>query len=272
VTLPQRAIPSTGEPLPILGLGTWQVLDLPPALCAERAPVVRELFRCGGTLLDSSPMYGRSEACAGELLRDLGLRDRAFVATKVWTTGRAEGEAQLQRSLELFGGDRLDLVQVHNIVDLSTQLATLRRWQSHGRVRYVGVTHYAPSAHAQMAAVLRRERLDFVQLDYAADDRSAERELLPLAQQRGIAVLVNRPFGGGALLRRLAARPQPPVARELQCASWAQLLLKFVLAHPAVTCAIPATGDVAHLGENIAAAAGLLPDRAQCEAIAAAVA
>jgi diketogulonate reductase-like aldo/keto reductase len=268
-----RPIPSTGEALPVVGCGTWQTFDVGPS-AAERAPlveVVRTLIAAGGSVIDSSPMYGAAEEVVGDVLKQIEGADRVFVATKVWTQGRDAGLAQMERSMALLGRSRIDLMQIHNLVDWRTHLATLRQWKEAGRIRYLGVTHYTPSAYDAVEAVMRSEQLDFVQLDYAADDRTAEETLLPLAAERGIAILVNRPFGGGGLLRRLAGHPLPDWAGELKCASWAQLLLKFVLGHPAVTCVIPGTGKPQHMRENAAAGIGPFPDKAMRARIAAAV-
>ncbi len=216
-------------------------------------------------------MYGRAEGVVGDLLAASGSRSQAFLATKVWTTGRAAGVAQMERSLALLKTERIELMQIHNLLDWKTQLASLRAWKEEGRVTYLGVTHYTASAFDQLEAVMRAEPLDFVQVNYAADDRAAEARILPLAKARGMAVLVNQPFGGGGLLRRLAARPLPPWAGEIGCASWAQLLLKFVLGHDAVTCAIPGTSKPQHMRDNAAAATGPLPHAAMRERIAAVV-
>jgi diketogulonate reductase-like aldo/keto reductase len=259
-----RPIPSSGEPLPVIGCGTWQTFDVGSSSSA-RAPladVLRALFAAGGSVIDSSPMYGSSEEVVGDLLAAIGARDDAFIATKVWTTGRQAGIAQMQRSMELLRSSRIDLMQVHNLLDVRVHLPTLRAWKEEGRIRYIGVTHYTPSAYDQLEAVMRSERLDFVQLDYALDDRTADQRLLPLAVERGIAVLVNRPFGGGGLLRRLGRSPLPDWAAEIGCANWAQILLKFVLANPAVTCVIPATSVPQHMSDNAQAGLGTYPDAA----------
>jgi diketogulonate reductase-like aldo/keto reductase len=197
----------------------------------------------------------------GDLLSAAGSRERAFVATKVWTRGRAQGIAQMQQSMALLRVERVDLMQVHNLVDWRTHLQTLRAWKQEGRVTYLGVTHYTSSAYDELEAVLRAERLDFVQLNYAADDLAAEKRLLPLAADRGIAVLVNRPFGGGGLMRALRGRPLPDFAAQIGCDSWAQILLKFVLSHPAVTCVIPGTSRPEHMRDNARAGVGPMPDR-----------
>lgn len=261
-TMGTRAIPSTGEALPVVGCGTWIGFDVD-----ERGPaferlggVVRALVDHGGSVLDSSPMYGRSEAVTGKLLASIDRR-RAFVATKVWTSGRAEGIAQMERSRAALGVDTIDLMQVHNLLDWRVHLPLLRTWKAERRIRYLGVTHYTASAYAELEAVLRREPLDFVQVNYAIDDRDAERRILPLAAERGVAVLINRPFGGGGLLRKLADRPLPAWSAEIGATSWAQVLLKFVLSHPAVTCVIPGTGNPGHMADNARAGFGDVPER-----------
>jgi diketogulonate reductase-like aldo/keto reductase len=207
-------------------------------------------------------MYGRAEAVLGALLAEAPDPERSFIATKVWTRGRQAGITQMERSFALLKVKRIDVMQVHNLVDWQTHLATLRRWKQDGRIRYFGVTHYTASAYDELEAVMRKETLDFVQLNYSIDDRAAERTLLPLAADRGAAVLANLPFGGGGLLRRLSNRPLPDWAGEIGCTSWAQILLKFVLAEPAVTCVIPGTGNPTHMADNCQAGTGMLPDAA----------
>ena len=259
-----RPIPSGGAALPVIGCGTWRAFDVGDS-AGERTPlaeVLHVLFEAGGSVIDSSPMYGRAEAVVGDLLSAAHNRDKAFIATKVWTTGRAAGIAQMQRSMQLLRADHIELMQVHNLLDWRTQLATLRGFKRDGRIRYLGVTHYTPSAYDELEAVMRSEALDFVQLNYAVDDRAAERRLLPLAADRGVAVLVNRPFGGGGLLHGLRNRPLPDWAGEIECRSWAQILLKYVLGHPAVTCVIPGTSRPEHMQENAGAGSGTLPDAA----------
>jgi diketogulonate reductase-like aldo/keto reductase len=259
-----RPIPSTGVPLPMIGCGTWRGFDVGSSP-QERDPlsaVLRVLFEAGGSVIDSSPMYGRAEGVVGDLIAAGHWRDEAFLATKVWCTGKAAGVDQMRRSLALLRSDRIELMQVHNLVDWRTQLATLRQWKQEGHIRYLGVTHYTAGAYDELESIMRAERLDFVQLNYAIDDRVAEKRLLPLAAERGIAVLVNRPFGGGGLLRTLAGRPLPDWAAASDCRSWAQVLLKYVLSHPAVTCAIPGTGRPEHMRENVLAGSGPLPDAA----------
>lgn len=259
-----RPIPSSGEALPVIGLGTYRSFDI-GASEEERAPV-REVLRRfvdgGGRLIDSSPMYGRAESVVGELGAELGVGDRLFHATKVWTSGRAEGIAQMERSFARMGVARMDLMQVHNLLDADTHLATLRDWRRTGRIRYVGVTHYHAGAYGDLERVLLRGGIDFVQLNYSIVEREAEARLLPMAAERGVAVLVNRPFAQGGLFRRVRGQPLPDWASAAGADSWAQLFLKYILAHPAVTCAIPATGNPGHLLDNLAAGRGPMPDGA----------
>ena len=259
-----RPIPSTGEALPVVGCGTYIGFDLAPGSpgYGELPGVLEALFAAGGSVLDSSPMYGRAETTCGELLAAAGSRPRAFIATKVWTHGREDGMAQMEQSFARLATSRIDLMQVHNLVDWRVQLDTLRGWKDAGRVRYLGITHYTTFAYPEVEAVLRAEKLDFLQINYALDDRAAAERLLPLAQERGVAVLVNQPFGGGGLLRRLSGTALPGWAADIGCTSWAQLLLKFVLSHPAVTCAIPGTRRPAHMQDNLAAGRGAVPDAA----------
>jgi diketogulonate reductase-like aldo/keto reductase len=214
-------------------------------------------------------MYGPAEGVVGDLLAASNSRDKAFLATKVWTSGRAEGIAQMEESLARFRTGHIELMQIHNLLDWRTQLATLRAWKKEGRITYLGITHYTSSAFDELEAVMRKEPLDFVQLNYALNDRAAEKTLLPLAADRGIAVLVNQPFGGGGLLRSLLGRPLPAFASETGCQSWAQFLLKFVLGHPAVTCVIPGTGRPEHMRDNVQAGFGVIPNNGQRERMAA---
>lgn len=257
-----RKIPSTGEALPVVGCGTWQGFGHAEGSAEYlRLPgVVEALFEAGGTVLDSSPMYGRSEQTTGELLAKSRHGSKAFLATKVWTTGREAGIRQMEESFSLLGVKKLDLMQIHNLVDLQTQLKTLREWKSQGKIRYIGITHYTPSAFREVEQVIRREPLDFVQINYAFDDQSAANTLLPLAADKGVAVLINKPFGGGALLRQLRDKPLPAWAKEIDCASWAQVLLKFVLSQPAVTCVIPGTSRPEHMIDNAKAGRGPIPE------------
>jgi diketogulonate reductase-like aldo/keto reductase len=269
-----RPIPSTREPLPVIGCGTYLGFDQAPATPGYAAlpGVVDALLDAGGKVLDSSPMYGRAEETVGELLAASGRRAEAFLATKVWTRGQSDGIRQMEASMRLLRADRLDLMQIHNLVDWRTHLATLRSWKEDGRIRYLGISHYTSSAYSEVESVLRAERLDFLQINYALDDREAERRVLPLAAERGVAVIVNLPFGGGGLLRGLLAKPLPPWAAEIGCTSWAQVLLKFVLSHPAVTCAIPGTRRREHMEDNVRAGFGEIPEpgfwRGKADAIA----
>ncbi len=260
----QRKIPSSGEMLPVVGVGTWRTFDVggKPEDRAPLAEVLRRLFDAGGSVIDTSPMYGAAEAVVGDLLAASNARAKAFIATKVWTSGRDRGITQMRNSMRLLKTDRIDLMQIHNLVDWRAHLPTLRAWKDEGRIRYLGITHYTQSAHDELESVMRAEKWDFVQINYALDDRAVERKLLPLATERGIAVIVNQPFGGGGLLRKLAGRPLPDWAGEIGATSWAQILLKFVLAHPAVTCVIPGTGKPEHMTDNLQAGLGVYPDAA----------
>ncbi|MDH4562563.1 aldo/keto reductase [Pseudomonas sp. BN411] len=261
----RRAIPSTGEQVPVIGVGTYRGFDIShdaSAAWADCRKVLEALFAAGGSVIDSSPMYGQAEEVVGGLLSELKAQDRAFVATKVWTQGRQHGVEQMQHSMRLLRRQRIDLMQVHNLVDWQEHLTTLRQWKEEGRIRYLGVTHYTSSAYDELERVLRAEKLDFLQIDYALNDRDAEERILPLAQERGVAVLINRPFGGGNLLRNLLQQPLPEWAGEYGCTSWSQLLLKFCLSHPAVTCVIPGTGNPRHMLDNLQAGRGKEPDQA----------
>ena len=268
-TLNHRVIPASGQRVPVIGLGTWQTFDVDPHDSDAMAPlrgVMRAFYDGGGRVVDSSPMYGRAETVVGALVRDLDIGEALFMATKVWTRGRPEGIEQMQRSRERMGGGRLELVQVHNLVDLDTHLATLKRWRDQGRVRYIGVTHYTDAYHDELARIVEREPIDFVQFNYNIGARHAERRLLPAAADNGVATLINEPFESGALFARVRGAELPQWARaELGIETWAQFLLKFIAGHPAVTCAIPATSDPDHAADNIGAAHGPLPDADQRE-------
>jgi diketogulonate reductase-like aldo/keto reductase len=256
----QRAIPSSSEKLPVIGLGTWQTFDVGTS-AAERGPleeVLSTFVKLGGRVVDSSPMYGRAEGVVGALAEKLGLHRSLFLATKVWTRGKEAGIKSMERSIALMKARRMDLMQVHNLLDVQTHLATLRDWKEQGRVRYIGITHYTASSHAEVARLL--EKVDFVQINYSLIEREAEQRVLPVAQERGVAVIVNRPFGGGNLFSRVRGKPLPEFAAEIHCTSWAQLFLKWIVAHPAVTCAIPATSKVRHLQDNMQGGVGRLPD------------
>ncbi|MFL6655423.1 MAG: aldo/keto reductase [Sulfurifustis sp.] len=258
----RRPIPKSGETLPVIGLGTYQTFDVGAAE-SERAPlrdVLREFVQRGGSVVDSSPMYGRAESVAGDVAQAIGVQKRLFLATKVWTSGREAGIRQMEQSFRRMRTDRMDLMQVHNLLDWRTHLATLRTWKEQGKVRYIGVTHYTESAYDDLARVLETEDLDFVQLNYSIVEREAEQRMLPLAQVRRVAVIVNRPFAQSGLFSRVRGKSLPPWAAEIDCASWAQFFLKFIVSHPAVTCAIPATSQLRHLVDNMQAGVGRLPD------------
>lgn len=256
-----RPIPSTGRMLPVVGCGTWLGFDVgsDPLRLPQRAAVLAALFDAGGSVVDSSPMYGSAESVVGELLQAGGSRQQAFLATKVWTSGKSAGIEQMERSMALLRATHIELMQVHNLQDWRTHLPTLRAWKEQGRISYIGVTHYTEAAHAELEQVMRAEPLDVVQFNYSLASRGAEQRLLPLAAELGVAVLVNLPFGGGKLLRVLQGRPLPAWASQIGCASWNQVLLKFVLSHPAVTCVIPGTSQPDHMRDNALAGHGQLP-------------
>lgn len=263
-TLTTRPIPASGEPLPVVGLGTWQTFDVGGDARA-RAPlgeVLSVLAAAGGKVVDSSPMYGTSEEVVGDLVAKLDLRPRLFLATKVWTNGRAEGIAQMEQSLRRLRAERLDLMQIHNLVDVATHTRTLEDWKAAGRVRYVGITHYTSSAYREVERVLKAGHYDFLQINYSLDEPEAAERLLPLAEEKKVAVLVNRPFGKGSMFRRTRGKPLPEWSRELGIGSWAQYFLKWIIGHPAVTCAIPGTAKPEHMRDNLGAALGPLPDAA----------
>jgi aryl-alcohol dehydrogenase-like predicted oxidoreductase len=258
----ERAIPASGEQVPAVGMGTWLTFDVAPGAEREaRLGVLHEFFTGGGALLDSSPMYGYAEAVLGEQVPRLRPA-RVFNATKVWTPTRFLGVRQMEESFVHWRVKRFDLMQVHNMLDWETHLVTLKDWKRRGRIRYIGITTSHGRRHDDLAEAMQRERFDFVQFSYSFADRSAEKILLPLAAERGAAVIVNRPFDGGDLFGAVKGKPLPGWAREIACANWAQVFLKFVISHPAVTCAIPATSNPAHMRENIGALRGPMPDAA----------
>jgi diketogulonate reductase-like aldo/keto reductase len=271
MTLETRPIPRTSERIPAVGLGTWQSFDVsrdgPDRAAAKDA--LRTLAELGGRVVDSSPMYGAAEEAVGALAGELGLGGRLFVATKVWTTGREAGIRQMEASLKKLRVQRLDLMQVHNLVDTDTQLATLAGWQKAGRVRYLGVTHYHAGAYPGLEAAIGKHRPEFAQFNYSLAERAAEQRMLAVAQGEGVAVIVNRPFAEGAMFARVKGKPLPGWAAEIDCASWAQVFLKFILGHPAVTCVIPGTRNPKHVADNLGAARGKVPDAALRKRIAA---
>jgi aryl-alcohol dehydrogenase-like predicted oxidoreductase len=261
----KRPIPSSGEALPVVGVGTWQTFDV-GADTPERAElkdVLRLLVEAGGSVVDSSPMYGRSERVTGDLAAELKLRDKLFFATKVWTSGRDAGARQMQDSLRLMRTQRMDLMQVHNLLDVSTHAKTLREWKDAGRIRYAGITHYHAGAYGELEKLVRTKQWDFVQFNYSMAEREAEQRLLPVCAEMGVAVIVNRPFSSGGLFPRVKGRALPEWAAEFDCASWAQFFLKYLVGHPAVSCVIPGTRRVSHLQDNVRAGIGRLPGAAQ---------
>ena len=265
-----RPIPSTGEAMPVIGLGTWRAFDVGSDETARRPlrQVLQRLLDDGGRIIDTSPMYCQAEAVTGELLAESGARPRSFLATKVWTTGREHGSEQMRRSAQLLRTAVIDLIQIHNLVDWRTHLATLCRMKEEGRVRYIGITHYTTGALPELARILRGEPgIDFVQLGYSVAARAVETELLPIAAERGVAVIANQPLERGDLFRRVRRHALPDWARQFDCATWAELFLKYVLAEPAVTCVIPATGNPDHMKDNLGAGIGTLPDARQRQQI-----
>jgi diketogulonate reductase-like aldo/keto reductase len=260
-----RKIPSTGEELPAIGLGTWQVFDAGND-AAARAPLRETLaafVKAGGRMIDSSPMYGSAESVAGDLVAELGLRDKLFVATKVWTRGREDGLREMERSFQRLRVATMDLMQVHNLLDVGVHTKTINDMKAKGRIRYTGITHYTASAHGEVERQLKAEKYDFLQINYSLAERDAEKRLLNICKDKGIAVIANRPFAEGAMFRRARGKPLPPWAAEVGAASWAQFFLKWIVGHPAITCAIPGTGKPEHAADNTAAGFGVLPDGAQ---------
>ena len=257
-----RSVPSTSEKLPVIGLGSAVTFDVRPGSPQAKplAEVLALFVKHGGKLIDSSPMYGYAENVIGDLAAKSHLRDSLFIATKVWTRGKQEGILQMERSLDRFQTRTIELMQVHNLADVETQMGSLREWKAKGRIRYTGITYSEDRGHGEVERIMRLQKPDFVQINYSLVDRAAAQRILPLAQELRMAVIVNRPFGGGGVLKVLSAKPLPPWATEFDCHSWAQFLLKWIVAHPAVTCVIPATNNPQHLEDNMAAGVGRLPD------------
>lgn len=258
----KNTIPGTSEALPAIGMGTWQTFDI-NSQSSDRdnlKQVLKTFVDKGGTVIDSSPMYGRSEEVVGELAAELKVHPKLFMATKVWTRGKQAGIRQMEQSMQEMRAHPMDLMQVHNLVDFHTHIDTLRKWKSEGKIRYIGITHYTDSAHDDLADLIRTQALDFIQVNYSINDRNADRQLLPLARDKGVAVLINRPYSGGNLFGRVKGRNLPEWAADYDIQSWGQFFLKFIISHPAVTCAIPATSKVHHMEDNMGAAYGKLPD------------
>jgi diketogulonate reductase-like aldo/keto reductase len=256
-----KKIPATGEALPVIGVGTWQTFDVGDDPAA-RAPLGEVLKLLNGNLVDSSPMYGSSESVAGDLIAQLKLRERLFVATKVWTRGRAEGIQQMAQSFQRLRVERMDLMQIHNLLDAATHTKTLLEMKAQGKIRYAGITHYTSSAYPEVERSLKTGQYQFVQINYSLAEREAEQRILPLARELGVAVIINRPFAEGSLFSRVKGKALPPWAAETGVHSWAQYFLKWIVAHPAITCAIPGTGNPEHMRDNLAAGTGALPDEA----------
>ena len=262
--LQRHILSSADEMLPVVGLGTWIQFDVGDA-DAERQPlreVLQRMAERGGTLIDSSPMYGKAEEVVGDLTAETGLADRFFYATKVWTSGEQEGIRQMEASLRKMRRPKMDLMQIHNLLDWQTHLKTLRRWKEEGKIRYIGITHYKSSAHEQLEQIVHSEIIDFVQLNYSLRVRDAENSLLRSAQDRGVSVIVNEPFEKGSLFSAVRDKTLPEWAAEYDIQSWAQFFLKFILSNPAVTCVIPGTSNPAHVADNMGAGYGKLPDEA----------
>jgi diketogulonate reductase-like aldo/keto reductase len=266
----KKAIPSSGERISVIGVGTSRTfnVDVDSAVQSPLLDVMRAFFDNGGQLIDSSPMYGNAEAVTGALLAELDNTAGLFTATKVWTWGKQEGIDQMRRSMRLLGVERIDLMQIHNLRDWQVQLETLRQWKAEGLVRYIGITTSHGRYHDELEDILQQQPLDFVQFSYNIENRSAEERLLPIAHDRGIATLINRPYQRGSLFRRVKGKQLPDWAAEFDCASWGQFFLKFVASHPDVTCVIPATSKVKHMVDNMAAGHGRLPDAAMRERMA----
>jgi aryl-alcohol dehydrogenase-like predicted oxidoreductase len=258
----QRVIPSSGEQLSVIGMGTSGTFDVgsAPEARAGLAEVLKSFFDNGGTVIDTSPMYGKAEAVVGDLLKAMHYRGPLFAATKVWIDGKNPGIEQMQMSMRLMGVDVMDLMQIHNLRDWKTHLATLRQWKEQGKIRYIGITTSHGRSHNELEQLMRTETLDFVQFSYSLDDRTAEKRLLPLAADRGMATLINRPFERGDMFRKVKGKPLPEWSVEFDCRTWAQFFLKFILSHPAVICVIPATAKLSHMQDNMGAGFGRVPD------------
>jgi aryl-alcohol dehydrogenase-like predicted oxidoreductase len=261
--LTTRPIPSSGERLPVVGIGTNRYRTGPESEIAPLRETLKTFAAAGGKVIDTAPIYSSSEVVLGELIAGLGIREQLFIATKVYASGRAAGIEDMDASFKRLRTDRIDLIQVHSLSDTETQLATMRERRAAGRYRYVGVTTSRDSQYPEMEAVLKKEKLDFVQVDYSIENRTAEKRILPLALERGVATLINLPFGRASLFSAVRGKPLPPWAADFDCQSWAQFFLKYVIGHPAVTCAIPGTRRPAHVFDNLGAARGRLPDQAQ---------
>jgi len=258
----KKTIPSSGERLSVIGLGTSRTFDVSDSAdsISPLVEVIQAFFDRGGQLIDSSPMYGNAESVTGALLEQVKNRQGLFTATKVWTNGRDEGMRQMQRSMERMGVDTIDLMQIHNLRDWRVHIETLVDWKAQGKIRYIGITTSHGRYHKDLEKIMQQLPLDFVQFSYNITDRAAEQRLLPIARERGIATLINRPFQRGSLFRLVKGKPLPGWAAEIDCASWGQFFLKFIASHPGVTCIIPATSKLKHMVDNMTAGYGRLPD------------
>jgi diketogulonate reductase-like aldo/keto reductase len=261
-TLQRRSIPSSTEKIPVVGVGTWRTFDAGNNMQKRETlkQVLRNLVNQHASVIDSSPMYGSSESVAGDLSDELKIRPSLFLATKVWTTGEQAGIEQMNESFRKMKATVIDLMQVHNLLDVKTHLKTLYQWREQGRIRYIGITHYLPSYYDEMQQLIQKEKLDFIQCCYNIQTTDAEKRLLPMASDKGVAVLINRPFQEGTLFQEVSGKPLPQWADELGIKNWAQFFLKFILSNPFVTCVIPGTSNPNHLLENIEAGHGSFPD------------
>ena len=261
----QRIIPSSGEKLPVIGLGTWQTFDVKDK--KEYKPlidVLKNMYDGGGRLIDTSPMYGRSESVIGDITNEMPERDAFFYATKVWTQGKEEGIRQMNDSFTKMKRNKMELIQIHNLVDWKTHLVTLRKWKEEGKIKYIGITHYMDNMHEELADVLSKENIDFVQFNYSIFSRNAEKKLLPLCMDKGVATLINRPFGEGKIFSRVKNKKIPVWTKEYRIENWSQVFLKYIVSHPGVTCAIPATKSPDHMLDNIRAGEDpILDDKAR---------
>ncbi|MDT3405444.1 aldo/keto reductase [Mucilaginibacter terrae] len=262
----KRIIPSSGENLPVIGLGTWQTFDAPNS---QSYPVLenvlRKMHQSGGSLIDSSPMYGRSEQVIGDITSQMDIADQYFYATKVWTRGLQEGIRQMENSMLKMKRKNLDLIQIHNLTDWQTHLPILQRWKETGRIKYVGITHYTDSSHEELEKIMRTQQVDFVQFNFSISERHAEKRLLDAAADMGVATIINRPFGSGNLFSKVKGKALPAWAKDFKIESWSAYFLKYIVSHPAATCVIPATADISHAADNFKAGSGDLPDQAARE-------
>jgi len=266
-----KPIPSTGEALPVIGVGTWQTFDVgaDPKARTPLLEVLKLMTQGGRGVVDSSPMYGSSETVAGDLMAQGGFHEELFVATKVWTSGRDAGIQQMETSFKRLRVQRMDLMQVHNLVDVATHTKTLQQWKEQKRIRYIGITHYTSSAYAEVERALKTRQYDFLQINYSLGERESEKKILGTAKDLGMAVIANRPFAEGALFRRVKGKPLPNWAKDYGIQSWAQYFLKWIVSHPAMTCAIPGTGNPKHMQDNLGAGLGPLPDESARKRMAA---